>query len=263
MWSSDDNSTAPPLHWRHVNSSSDKWPQLAHTTTHSQRSMVNMWQPHRPLANPLSPHFSQYPKSNLRTVGHLWTAYCFHLLMGTTAGPHQLRTIGQLKFMVLCNVGYWQFTQFNNICHNMLSLYWGINKREHWGEGKDKNKHIFEIFCQPNQSLYLLYIPSNQESTPCRTLFATTQHWTNYSLCFCIFMVLMLRMIIKQNTKIVILTLFPQCPISFYIFDNTLPFKLPEDRRSNFTQVWKVMENYIIQQTSCPSSVPWFMTMPG
>lgn len=101
---------------------------------------------------------------------------------------------------------------------------------------------------------------SKIKSTPCRTLSAMTQDWTNYSLCCCISVVLMLSMIIKQNTEIVILTLFPQCPISFYIFDNTLPCKLPEDRRSNFTQVWKVMENDIIQQPSCPGSVPWFMT---
>lgn len=87
-----------------------------------------------------------------------------------------------------------------------------------------------------------------------------THHWTNYSLCCCISAVLMLRMIIKQNSEIVILTLFSQCPISFYIFDNTLLCKLPEDRRSNFTQVWKVMENDIIQQPSSPGSVPWFMT---
>lgn len=66
--------------------------------------------------------------------------------------------------------------------------------------------------------------------------------------------------LIKENTEIVILNLFPQCPISLYIFDNTLPCKLPEDRQSNFTQVWKVMGNDIIQQLSCPGSAPWFMT---
>lgn len=72
--------------------------------------------------------------------------------------------------------------------------------------------------------------------------------------------VVMPRMIIKQNTEIVIPSLFPQCPISFYIFDNTLPCKLPEDRQSNFTQVRKVMGNDIMQQSSCPESVLWFMT---
>lgn len=92
-------------------------------------------------------------------------------------------------------------------------------------------------------------------STPHQTLSAMTQQWSNYSLCCCIYVVLMLRMIIKENTEIAILTLFPQCTISFYIFDNTLPCKLPEDRQSNFAQVWKVMENDIIQQPSCPESV--------
>lgn len=71
-----------------------------------------------------------------------------------------------------------------------------------------------------------------------------TRQWTNYSLCCCISAALMLRMIIKQNTKIVILTLFLRHPISFYIFDNTLPCEFPEDKQSNFTQVWKVMEKW-------------------
>lgn len=39
------------------------------------------------------------------------------------------------------------------------------------------------------------------------------------------------------NTEIVALNLFPLCPISLSIFDNTLPCKLPEDRQSNFAEV--------------------------
>lgn len=144
-----------------------------------------------------------------------------------------------------------------------LPFYQGRNNTNNNTEGEGRpsrvrNKHAFDMCCKPTSHcicshLYVLY---NQASTLCWTLSAITQDWTNYSLCCCISVVLMLRMIIKQNTEIVILTLFPRCPISFYIFDNTLPCKFPADRQSNFTQVWKVMENDIIQQPSCPRSVP-------
>lgn len=66
---------------------------------------------------------------------------------------------------------------------------------------------------------------------------AMTRQCTNYSLGCCVSVLLMFKMIINENTEIVILTQFPQHPIRFYISDSTLPRKLPEDRRSNFTQV--------------------------
>lgn len=75
------------------------------------------------------------------------------------------------------------------------------------GEGQqsgDRNKRAFEICCKAISHCVWnhLYVLWNQVSTPRRTLSAMTQDWTNYSLCCCISVLLMLRMIIKQILRL-------------------------------------------------------------
>lgn len=119
-----------PLHKRrHVNSSSDKWPQPAHSTFHSDEHCEHVTAVQAGGIQKAALHRLLFPLQLMVTNCDKYWADIY--------GPLQCRlsTIYSLPAQL-----------------NVLSLYCGINNAKHWGEGRpsqDRNKHAFEICCKP------------------------------------------------------------------------------------------------------------------